>query len=113
MKKEKAVGVKHSTVVAWLKAETEIMSQSEMADKLFLDDVRELMRQRMAELNLTQTSLAEKVGVKQSLYSQFFAGTKRLGIEVLVATCRELNIIIFASRVEGKNTTAKVDKKRG
>lgn len=52
----------------------------------------ELLRLRMAELNLTQKALAQKLGVSQARLSQYMTGKSEPTISIARVIYKELNI---------------------
>jgi len=52
----------------------------------------EILNEIMKEKELTQTLLAEKVGVKQSQVSEWLKGKSKPGYDNLKAICKALNI---------------------
>ena len=51
-----------------------------------------ILKEIMAELNINQTQLANKIGVKQSQVSEWLKGKSKPGYDNLKMMCRELKI---------------------
>ena len=52
----------------------------------------EILKEIMKEKGLNQTTLAEKVGVKQSQVSEWLKGKSKPGYDSLRAICKSINI---------------------
>ncbi len=52
----------------------------------------EILKEIMIELDLTQVSLAEKIGVKQSQVSEWLKGKSKPGYDSLKQICQGLDI---------------------
>ncbi len=52
----------------------------------------EILKDIMVDMNLNQTELAEKVGVKQSQVSEWLNGKSKPGYDSLKAICKGLDI---------------------
>ncbi len=55
-------------------------------------DFIDILKDIMIDLNLNQTQLAKKIGVKQSQVSEWLKGKSKPGYDSLKAICKELDI---------------------
>lgn len=53
---------------------------------------KDILKDIMQELNLSQTKLAEKIGVKQSQVSEWLHGKSKPGYDNLKSMCENLGI---------------------
>lgn len=52
----------------------------------------EILKELMIELNLNQSQLAEKIGLKQSQVSEWLKGKSKPGYDSLKSLCSALNV---------------------
>lgn len=89
----------------------ENVTTHELVEALLFRNMREMIQDRMKEMNMSQTALAEIVGVHQPQVSMFLSGKAGLSVETMVAVCHTLGIKLSASIAPEKASKKKAKKK--
>jgi predicted transcriptional regulator len=78
----------------------------------FTAEIRQFCIERRKELNLTQTQLAEKIGVHQFQISRFENGEVEPKLSFFLRICAALDLYFFVSEKEGTGEFTQIMKER-